>query len=62
VDAGAEDDHPEAAPGVEERRRDQAAHARAQDALGGGEALVGLRVEDERGLALLRDSLSRLRE
>ena len=41
------------ARGVDERRRDQAAHARAQDALGRREALVGLRVEHQRHLALL---------
>lgn len=54
VDARAEDDHPEIGVLPEERRRHQAPHARAQDALGGGKAGVRLGVEDERGLALLR--------
>ena len=53
VDARAEDEHAEAARGVEEGGRDQAAHPGAEDALGGGEARVGERVEDERGLRLV---------
>ena len=50
----AENDHPEIGVGSEQRGRHEGAHARAEDALGGGEARVGLGVQDEGGLALLR--------